>query len=90
MALQEATLEVVVPPQISDKYSTKDISVSEGGQAKFICSASGHPTPSITWQRVAADKQPMSSENSSDYKKGKVACVLLAMAQFISLQINLW
>ena len=79
MALQEATLEVVVPPQISDKYSTKDISVSEGGQAKFICSASGHPTPSITWRRVGADKQPMNSENSSDYKKGNVDCVLLAI-----------
>ena len=44
-------MEVVVPPEISDKFSSKDISVSEGGQAKFFCSASGHPAPTITWRR---------------------------------------
>ena len=48
---QVAKLEVVVPPEISDKFSTKDISVSEGGQAKFFCSATGNPTPTITWRR---------------------------------------
>jgi neurotrimin len=49
--LQVATLEVVIPPEISDKHSTKDVSVAEGGSAKFICSATGHPTPTIEWQK---------------------------------------
>ena len=47
-----ATLEVVIPPKISDKHSTEGLSVAEGGTAKFICSASGHPQPTITWQKV--------------------------------------
>ena len=47
-----ANLEVVIPPQISDKLSTEDLSVAEGGSAKFICSATGHPNPIITWQKM--------------------------------------
>ena len=43
---------MVIPPQISDKLSTEDLSVAEGGSAKFICSATGHPTPTITWQKM--------------------------------------
>ena len=50
--LQVATLEVVIPPRISDTHSTKGLSVAEGGTVKFICSASGHPHPTITWQKV--------------------------------------
>lgn len=50
-----AYLEVVVPPEISDKRSTKDISVHEGGNANFLCAATGHPLPSITWRRVPRD-----------------------------------
>ena len=50
--LQVATLEVVIPPQISDKHSTEDLSVAEGNSAKFICSATGHPQPQIIWQKV--------------------------------------
>ena len=49
---QVAELEVVIPPQISDKLSTEDLSVREGGSAKFICSATGHPQPTITWQKM--------------------------------------
>ena len=45
-------MEVVIPPQISDKLSTEDLSVREGGSAKFICSATGHPQPTITWQKM--------------------------------------
>ena len=47
-----ATLEVVIPPQISDKLSTEDLNVAEGGSARFICSATGHPNPIITWQKM--------------------------------------
>ena len=45
-------MEVVIPPQISDKLSTEDLSVREGGSAKFICSSTGHPQPTITWQKM--------------------------------------
>ena len=43
MVSQVAHLEVVLPPLISDKHSTKDISVAEGGKAKF--SAQHRVTP---------------------------------------------
>ena len=43
---------MVIPPQISDKLSTEDLSVAEGGSAKFICSATGHPNPTITWAKM--------------------------------------
>jgi hypothetical protein len=36
-----ANLEVVVPPEISDKHSTADMNINEGSPAKFVCSASG-------------------------------------------------
>ena len=59
MVSQVAHLEVVLPPEISDKHSTKDISVAEGGNARFLCSASGHPTPTITWKRVGGNGRQM-------------------------------
>ena len=65
-----ATLEVVVPPEISDKFSTKDISVSEGGQAKFFCSASGHPTPTITWRRNPEGRKSSSKKNIGKHRNG--------------------
>ena len=34
--VQVAHLEVVIPPQISDKDSTQDVSVGEGGTAKSV------------------------------------------------------
>ena len=49
---------MVIPPQISDKHSTEDLNVAEGESAKFICSATGHPNPTITWQ-----KKPKSSKD---------------------------
>ncbi len=67
---QVAALEVVIPPQISDKFSTKDISVGEGGQAKFFCSAAGHPTPTITWRRQPEGRKVISSQTMGDNKKG--------------------
>ncbi len=57
--MQTAFMEVVVPPQISDKMSTQDVSVAEGGSAKFICAANGHPMPSITWR-----KQPKTARSA--------------------------
>ena len=38
---QVANLEVVIPPEISDKHSTTDMNINEGSQAKFVCSATG-------------------------------------------------
>jgi hypothetical protein len=36
-----ANLEVVIPPEISDKHSTADMNINEGSAAKFVCSATG-------------------------------------------------
>lgn len=61
-----ATLEVVIPPQISDKHSTEDLSVAEGGSAKFICSASGHPHPTIIWQKVPKSHEDRAKIRTND------------------------
>jgi hypothetical protein len=65
-----ATLEVVIPPQISDKHSTEDLSVAEGGSAKFICSATGHPHPTIIWQKMPKSQKDRAKIRFHD-KKGK-------------------
>lgn len=52
MVSQVANLQVVVAPEISDKMSTRDVSVSELGTARFFCQASGNPLPSVEWTRV--------------------------------------
>ena len=65
-----------MPPQISDKFSTKDISVGEDGQAKFTCSASGHPTPNITWKKVPEERHIFIHRVIGDLKKGIVRQIL--------------
>lgn len=40
-----------VPPDISDEDSSSDVTTKEGEDASLYCSASGHPTPRITWRR---------------------------------------
>jgi len=70
MVSQVATLEVVIPPQISDKHSTEDLSVAEGGSAKFICSATGHPHPTIIWQKMPKSQKDRAKIRFHD-KKGK-------------------
>ncbi|CAB4063593.1 HNT [Lepeophtheirus salmonis] len=68
MVSQIAALEVVVPPEISDRHSTSDLSVAEGSSAKLHCAAKGHPSPEIIWRREGRD----SSIYIRSSKHGKV------------------
>ena len=55
-----ANLEVVVPPEISDKHSTADMNINEGSAAKFVCSATGEPTWNVLFRsgmKVTRPKQ---------------------------------
>ncbi|KAL7744505.1 hypothetical protein ACLKA6_017029 [Drosophila palustris] len=46
-----ATLEVVIPPDIINEETSGDMMVPEGGSAKLVCRARGHPKPKIIWRR---------------------------------------
>ena len=86
MVSQVAHLEVVIPPQISDKHSTKDISVAEGGTAKFVCSSSGHPMPSITWKRIAAKGSNDNAKIRLKDKSGRLHYGIIKNYSMISLR----
>ncbi|XP_034478814.1 protein amalgam [Drosophila innubila] len=51
MKMQTATLEVVIPPDIINEETSGDMMVPEGGSAKLVCRARGHPKPKIIWRR---------------------------------------
>lgn len=51
MCFQTAFLEVVIPPDIVYEETSGDMMVPEGGSAKLVCKAKGHPKPKIVWRR---------------------------------------
>ncbi|XP_017772640.1 PREDICTED: lachesin isoform X2 [Nicrophorus vespilloides] len=51
MKMQTAFLEVVISPDIIYEETSGDMMVPEGGSAKLICKARGHPKPKIVWRR---------------------------------------
>lgn len=40
-----------VPPDIDDSATSGDITIKEGENVTFTCSATGHPEPRILWRR---------------------------------------
>ena len=51
MKSQVGYLDVVVPPDIIDYQTSNDMIVEIGKNISLTCSASGLPTPIITWRR---------------------------------------
>ena len=51
------------PPSFIDKNCTNDVTVREGENAQFICSAYGVPVPRITWKREKEDDRPILTKN---------------------------
>ncbi|KQS30582.1 uncharacterized protein Dere_GG17537, isoform B [Drosophila erecta] len=66
MKMQTATLEVVIPPDIINEETSGDMMVPEGGSAKLVCRARGHPKPKITWRRE--DGREIIARNGSHQK----------------------
>ena len=48
------------PPSFNDAECTGDVTVREGENAHFVCSAHGTPVPRITWSREKEDDRPIS------------------------------
>ncbi|XP_053959813.1 lachesin [Anastrepha ludens] len=51
MKSQVGYLDVVVPPDIVDYQTSHDMIVQEGQNVSLTCTATGVPTPTITWRR---------------------------------------
>lgn len=51
MKSQLGYLDVVVPPDIIDRGTSRDQTVREGASVSLTCAASGSPHPQITWRR---------------------------------------
>ncbi|XP_036232478.2 neurotrimin [Bactrocera oleae] len=51
MKSQVGYLDVVVPPDIIDYQTSHDMIVQEGQNVTLICTATGLPTPTVTWRR---------------------------------------
>ncbi|EEB12428.1 lachesin precursor, putative [Pediculus humanus corporis] len=43
--------KVVIPPDIIYEETSGDLMVPEGGSAKLVCKARGHPKPKVVWRR---------------------------------------
>ncbi|XP_044599452.1 neurotrimin-like isoform X2 [Cotesia glomerata] len=70
MKSQTGYLDVVVPPDIIDHETSTDMIVREGSNVTLRCSATGSPSPNITWRRedskmfLANDQKVKSVEGS--------------------------
>ncbi|GFQ66686.1 lachesin [Trichonephila clavata] len=51
MKMLVGTIQVVVPPRISENMTSSDTDVREGSDVSLRCQASGSPSPQIKWRR---------------------------------------
>ncbi|CAD7086455.1 unnamed protein product [Hermetia illucens] len=89
MKSQVGYLDVVVPPDILDFETSRDIVVDEGQNATLTCSASGLPPPTITWRRekekpilsvggkevFSIESQNLSLKNVNRHYMGAYLCI---------------
>ena len=52
LAVSSSLSCVSVPPYIIDKYSSSDITITEGETVSLICNATGIPPPEVSWFKV--------------------------------------
>ncbi|XP_023244457.1 lachesin-like [Centruroides sculpturatus] len=51
MVSQHGYLDVTVPPSILEEKTSSDTMIDERSKVSLRCTASGYPTPTITWRR---------------------------------------
>lgn len=55
---KDGIIVVLVPPTIIQGETTQTVNVDEGHNATLTCSATGYPTPNISWVRVNGQTLP--------------------------------
>ncbi|KAG1673187.1 Lachesin [Nymphon striatum] len=51
MMRQTGYIQVLIPPQMMEDLSSKDVNVHEGEEVNMRCAATGHPRPTVSWVR---------------------------------------
>ncbi|TMW46573.1 hypothetical protein DOY81_008347 [Sarcophaga bullata] len=75
MKMQTAVLEVVIPPDIINEETSGDMMVPEGGSAKLVCRARGHPKPRITWRPLAVEGEMLTLSKVTRSEMGAYMCI---------------
>ncbi|CAK1546334.1 unnamed protein product [Leptosia nina] len=75
MMSQTHILQVVVPPDIDDEASSRDIIIKEGQNAALRCVASGTPSPNVAWRR----------EDSRHFKIDNVTLISKSSGEWLNL-----
>jgi len=74
MKQQNGCLDVNVPPDIDYLKTSQDVVAQEGENVTLVCSASGHPTPRITWRREDREnivRKPGRDKNGTEKYEGE-------------------
>lgn len=60
-----------VPPDILDYPTSTDMVVREGSNVSLICSATGSPTPNITWRRENGERIMLLGGSEGEWYAGE-------------------